>query len=96
MSWVKNVILHFMGFVLNPEHNLKKNLKTLQYPHTQIGHVSIHPLRFKSCPSIFMRVECHINILMRSSKDSLESWTLVEDCVLIPIIEFCASPTEGC
>jgi hypothetical protein len=43
-----------------------------------------------------MRVKCQIDILVRSSKDSLETWTLVEDCVLIPIREFCASPTEGC
>jgi len=49
MSWVENVILHLTGFVLNPEHNLKQNLRTFQYLHTQIVHVSIHPLRFKSC-----------------------------------------------
>lgn len=40
--------------------------------------------------------ECQIDILVRSSKDRMETWTTVEENVLKPTREFCASPTEGC
>lgn len=40
--------------------------------------------------------ECQIDIMVRSTKESVETWSIVEDCVLKPTREFCASPTEGC
>lgn len=40
--------------------------------------------------------DCQVDILVRSCKDSVETWTTVEDHVLKPTREFCASPTEGC
>ncbi|XP_024370300.1 protein TORNADO 1 [Physcomitrium patens] len=40
--------------------------------------------------------ECQVDILVRSSKDTVETWATVEENVLKPTREFCASPTEGC
>lgn len=40
--------------------------------------------------------DCQVDILVRSCKDSVETWTTVEENVLKPTREFCASPTEGC
>ncbi|KAG0580046.1 hypothetical protein KC19_4G143600 [Ceratodon purpureus] len=40
--------------------------------------------------------DCQVDILVRSSRDSVETWATVEDNVLKPTREFCASPTEGC
>ncbi|KAG0593026.1 hypothetical protein KC19_1G299500 [Ceratodon purpureus] len=40
--------------------------------------------------------DCQIDILVRSSKDTVETWATVEDTVLKITREFCASPTEGC
>ena len=40
--------------------------------------------------------DCQVDFLVRSSKDTVETWATVEDNVLKLTREFCASPTEGC